>query len=79
MSPLLVAVLGTAAMASFAMGLWLPAYRRQRTVRRRLGGFVLAGTAEGFAIDLGGQRRARARRAARSTSAAAGRCDRSRG
>ncbi len=62
MSPMLVAVLGTAAMASFALGLWLPAYRRQRAVRRRLGGFVQAGTADGFAIDLGGQRRSRATR-----------------
>ena len=58
-SPLLVGILATGTMMSFALGLWLPAYRRQRALRRRLDGFVLAGTAEGFALDLGGRRRSR--------------------
>jgi tight adherence protein B len=58
--PAFVALLGTAAMMSLALGLWLPAYRRQRALRRRLDGFVLAGTTGGFALDLGGRRRARA-------------------
>jgi tight adherence protein B len=65
-SPLLVAIFATGAMMSFALGLWLPAYRRQRALRRRLGGFVLAGTAEGFALDLGGRRRSRAVRSSAS-------------
>lgn len=61
-SPLLAAVLGAATMATFAVGLWVPAYLRHRTVRRRLAGFVNQGTAGGFAIDLGGRRRSRAAR-----------------
>jgi tight adherence protein B len=61
-SPLLAAVLGTATMATFALGLWVPAYLRHRAVRRRLAGFVNQGTAGGFAVDLGGRRRSRATR-----------------
>lgn len=61
-SPLLVGVLGTLTMSCIAVALWLPAYRRQRSLRRRLDGFVHAGTAEGFAIDLGGRHRARSTR-----------------
>jgi tight adherence protein B len=49
-------------MATFALGLWVPAYLRHRTVRRRLAGFVNQGTAGGFAVDLGGRRRSRASR-----------------
>jgi tight adherence protein B len=59
MSPFLVAILGAATMATFTLGLWVPAYRRHRLVRRRLTGFVQAGTAGGFAIDLAGRRRTR--------------------
>ena len=62
MIPAVTALLGTAAMAMLALGLWIPAYRRQRALRRRLDGFVLAGTTEGFALDLGGRRRSRALR-----------------
>jgi tight adherence protein B len=62
-SPLLVALLGSATMVTFALGLWLPAYRRHRLVRRRLAGFVNAGTSAGFAVDLGGRRRSRGTRA----------------
>jgi tight adherence protein B len=61
-SPLLVGILGTLTMSCIAVALWLPAYRRQRSLRRRLDGFVHAGEATGFAIDLGGQRRARSTR-----------------
>ena len=55
-APVLVAVFGSATMATFALGLWLPAYLRHRSVRRRLVGFVQAGTPAGLAIDLGGRR-----------------------
>jgi tight adherence protein B len=58
----MIGVLGTLTMACLALGLWLPAYRRQRSLRRRLAGFVNAGTAGGFAIDLGGRRRFRSLR-----------------
>jgi tight adherence protein B len=58
-SALLAALLGAATMATFALGLWVPAYMRHRTVRRRLAGFVHQGTAAGFAVDLGGRRRSR--------------------
>jgi len=61
-SPLLVGVLGTLTMSCIAVALWLPAYRRQRSLRRRLDGFVHAGGAGGFAIDLGGRHRARSTR-----------------
>jgi tight adherence protein B len=61
-SPLLAAFLGGATMATFALGLWVPAYLRHRTVRRRLAGFVNQGTTGGFAVDLGGRRRSRASR-----------------
>jgi tight adherence protein B len=57
LSPILPALLGAAAMAIFAIGLWLPAYLRHRALRERLAGFVYAGTAAGFAIDVGGRRR----------------------
>jgi tight adherence protein B len=63
-SPLLVAVLGAATMAVLALGLWLPAYLRHRTLTRRLAGFVQADTAAGFAMDLGGRRRVRTSRRA---------------
>ncbi len=63
-SPLLVAALGSAAMAVLALGLWLPAYLRHRALTRRLIGFVQADTASGFAMDLGGRRRMRIRRRA---------------
>lgn len=63
-SPLLVAILGSAAMAVLALGLWLPAYLRYRALARRLTGFVQADTASGFAMDLGGRRRMRVRRRA---------------
>jgi tight adherence protein B len=59
---LIAAILGTATMATFALGLWVPAYLRHRAVRRRLAGFVNQGTAGGFAVDLGGRRRSRATR-----------------
>jgi len=59
MSSVLVAVLGSATMATFAFGLWLPAYLRHRSLRRRLSGFVHAETATGFPLDLGGRRRSR--------------------
>src|SRR5438093_444421 len=41
-APLLAALLGAAAVASFAAGLWLPALEGERRVRRRLGSFVEA-------------------------------------
>ncbi|MGH2500018.1 MAG: type II secretion system F family protein [Candidatus Limnocylindria bacterium] len=56
---LLVALLGASSMAVFALGLWLPAYLRHRAVQRRLAGFVNAGSASGYALDLAGRRRAR--------------------
>ena len=56
-SPVIPALLGAAAIAVFALGLWLPAYLRHRTLRQRLAGFVYAGTAAGFALDVGGRRR----------------------
>jgi tight adherence protein B len=59
-SPFLVAFLGVATMATFAFGLWLPAFQRHRLVRRRLLGFVRAGTSSGLALDQGGRRRTRA-------------------
>ncbi|HEY7624893.1 MAG TPA: type II secretion system F family protein [Candidatus Limnocylindria bacterium] len=55
--PIIPALLGAAAIATFALGLWLPAYIRHRTLRQRLAGFVYAGTAAGFAIDVAGRRR----------------------
>lgn len=61
-SPLVVAALGSAAMAVLALGLWLPAYLRHRALNRRLTGFVHADTAAGFALDLGGRRRSRTNR-----------------
>jgi tight adherence protein B len=63
-SSLLIGVLGALAMACLAVALWLPTYRRQRSLRRRLAGFVNAGTTDGFAIDLGGRRRTRSTRRA---------------
>jgi len=59
MSPVLVGLLGAAAMAVLAVGLWLPAYLRHRQLQRRLLGFVRAGTPGGLAIDTGGRRGAR--------------------
>jgi tight adherence protein B len=56
-SPIVPALLGAAAIAVFALGLWLPAYLRHRTLHQRLAGFVYAGTAAGFALDVGGRRR----------------------
>lgn len=61
-SPLLVALLGSATMATLAFGLWLPAYLRHRVLRRRLSGFVHAETSAGFPLDLGGRRRTRTTR-----------------
>ena len=61
-SSIFVAVFGSATMVTFALGLWLPAYLRHRSVRRRLTGFVQAGATGGFAIDLGGRRRSRSTR-----------------
>jgi tight adherence protein B len=63
-SPIIVALLGSAAMAVLAFGLWLPAYLRHRALTRRLTGFVQADTATGFAMDLGGRRRTRTNRRA---------------
>jgi tight adherence protein B len=66
MTPTLVGLLGASAMFVLMVGLWLPAYLRHRTVRRRLDGFVNAGGPRGFALDQGGRKRTRAiRRAAR--------------
>jgi tight adherence protein B len=56
-APIVPAIFGAAAIAVFALGLWLPAYLRHRTLRNRLAGFVYAGTAAGFALDVGGRRR----------------------
>ncbi|MGH2491351.1 MAG: type II secretion system F family protein [Candidatus Limnocylindria bacterium] len=61
-SPVLVGIFGTLTMSCIAVALWLPAYRRQRSLRRRLEGFVNAGEAQGFAIDLGGRHRSRSTR-----------------
>jgi tight adherence protein B len=55
----LVALLGSSAMVVLLIGLWFPAYVRQRVLRRRLGGFVNAGGPRGFALDLGGRKRTR--------------------
>ena len=63
-SSIVVALLGSAAMAVLAFGLWLPAYLRHRALSRRLTGFVQADTATGFAMDLGGRRRTRTNRRA---------------
>lgn len=62
--PLVVAVLGAASVASFALALWLPGYERGRRVDRRLRTFITAAAA-----DDAETRRARAaadRRAQRS-------------
>lgn len=59
LDPIVPAILGAAAMATFALGLWLPAYVRQRALKRRLTGFVDVGTPAGFAVDMGGRRRQR--------------------
>jgi tight adherence protein B len=56
-APIVPALFGAAAIAVFALGLWLPAYLRHRTLRQRLAGFVYAGTTAGFALDVGGRRR----------------------
>jgi tight adherence protein B len=56
-APIVPALLGAGAIAVFALGLWLPAYLRHRSLRQRLAGFVYAGTAAGFALDVGGRRR----------------------
>lgn len=58
----LVAMLGAATTASFALGLWYPAYLRRRWVKRRLAGFEHAGTPRGLAVDLGGRRQSGAAR-----------------
>jgi tight adherence protein B len=64
--PMIPALLGAAAIATFALGLWLPAYIRHRTLRQRLAGFVYAGTIAGFAIDVAGRRRRAIARRVRS-------------
>lgn len=56
-APVVPAFLAAAAIATFALGLWLPAYLRHRTLRQRLAGFVYAGTTAGFALDAAGRRR----------------------
>ncbi|HEV2010539.1 MAG TPA: type II secretion system F family protein [Candidatus Limnocylindria bacterium] len=56
-APIIPAVLAAGAIATFALGLWLPAYLRHRTLRQRLAGFVYAGTTAGFALDAAGRRR----------------------
>jgi tight adherence protein B len=66
LSPLFVSLLGSSAMIVLVIGLWFPAYLRQRALRRRLGGFVNAGGPRGFALDLGGRKRNRAPRRATS-------------
>jgi tight adherence protein B len=64
MSEALVAILGAGAMATFALGLWVPAYLRHRELQRRLGSFVRAGSDGTLALDLGGRRRMRVARRA---------------
>ncbi len=56
---IVVALLGSGAMLSFALGLWVPAYLRDRAIKRRLVGFILAGRPGGLGLDLAGRRRAR--------------------
>lgn len=65
-APIVPAILGAAAIAVFALGLWLPAYLRHRTLHQRLAGFVYAGTTAGFALDVGGRRRRAVARRART-------------
>lgn len=55
--PIVPALFGAVAIGVFALGLWLPAYLRHRTLRKRLAGFVYAGTTAGFALDVAGRRR----------------------
>ena len=62
--PLVVAVLGAASIASFALALWLPGYERHRRLDRRMRSFIAS-----EAADDADTRRARAaaeRRAGRS-------------
>ena len=50
----LIAILGAAAVVAFALALWLPAFERDRLMRRRLADVSATGD---LAVDLGGQRR----------------------
>ncbi|HEY6957764.1 MAG TPA: type II secretion system F family protein [Candidatus Limnocylindria bacterium] len=50
----LIAILGAAAVVAFALGLWLPAFERDRLMRRRLAD---VSAISDLAIDRGGQRR----------------------
>ncbi len=56
---IVVALLGGGSMLCLALGLWVPAYRRERAIKRRLAGFILAGRPGGLGLDLAGRRRAR--------------------
>lgn len=55
----LVGLLGGAAVATFVIGLWVPAFSRHRAIQTRVEQFALAGTPRGLAMDLGGRRRGR--------------------
>lgn len=60
----LIAALGASSVLVLLIGLWFPSYARSRDLRRRLG--VLAGAPGAIALDLGGRRRSRGVRRARS-------------
>lgn len=53
-SPALVVVLGVSTVVVFLLGLWIPAYARGRTIRRRIA--EVAGLSSTTSIDLGGRR-----------------------
>src|SRR5438552_1768389 len=57
-TPMLVAILGSAAMVVVMAGLWFPAYVRSRSLRRRLTG-ALADGSLAIASDVAGARRRR--------------------
>ena len=57
-TPALVAALGASAMLVVVIGLWVPAFLRSRTLRRRLSSALADGTSA-IASDVGGSRRRR--------------------
>jgi tight adherence protein B len=59
-SPGLVVVLGVSTVLMLMLGLWIPAYTRSRSLRRRVG--ALAALSGGMSVDLGGSRRSRGMR-----------------
>lgn len=56
LSPLLVALLGASSVGILTLAVWLPAYSRQRAMRRRLASSL---SHDAITVDLGGGRRRR--------------------